>query len=164
MISKISIGIAIALSILTPISAKAVTIANNNTARHLVNTLLGANSGLTIIGTPTYTGSSLAAGIFTGGNNGSSLGIDSGIVLSTGKVSDAPGANNGSGGTVFNLPGDPDLTRLAGYPSQDAAVLTFKFTSSSDNLFLSNYIFASQEYPNYVGTAYNDLFGYFLDG
>ncbi|MCY7337512.1 MAG: choice-of-anchor L domain-containing protein [Chamaesiphon sp.] len=75
-----------------PSTAKAISITNNNNATARVNTLLGTNSGISIVGTPQYIGASAAAGTFTGGNSNANLGMDAGVILSTGKVSDAIGS------------------------------------------------------------------------
>jgi hypothetical protein len=153
------------LCLLSALPTKAVTIVQNNNALDLVNTLIGTNSGITIVGTPTFIGNAQAAGTFTNGNVGTKLGIDSGIVLGTGPVTNAPGTYSINGaGTTFNTLGDPQLTALAGAPTIDAAILSFDFTTTTGNLYLLNYVFASQEYSQYVGTQYNDVFTYSIDG
>src|SRR5689334_5148674 len=55
-------------------------------AAGLVNTLLGASSGLTVVsGSAQYTGAASASGTFVGGGLGATgLGIDQGVVLTTG--------------------------------------------------------------------------------
>jgi hypothetical protein len=149
--------------------AKAVSITNNTNATALVNALLGSNSGITIVGTPTLTGATGSAGTFNGGNTGSQLGITDGIVLSTGAVTNgtANGGlvdNNNPTYTQFLTTGDSDLSAIAGTTTTDAAILEFDFTSSTGNLFLLDYVFASQEYPDFVGSQFNDAFAFFVDG
>ncbi len=149
--------------------ANAVSITANNNALALVNALLGSNSGLTVVGTPTFTGASTAAGNFTGGNISANLGLDNGVVLSTGDVTNgtANGGlvdNNNPTYTEFFGNGDAALTTIAGTATKDAAVLEFQFTSNTGNLFLLNYVFGSQEYPDFVGTQFNDAFALFVDG
>ncbi|WP_310429805.1 choice-of-anchor L family PEP-CTERM protein [Chamaesiphon sp. VAR_48_metabat_135_sub] len=62
------------------------------------------------------------------------------------------------------MAGDADLSALAGGGSTfDASVLTFDFTSTSSDIFF-NFVFASSEYPQYVGTGFNDIFGLLVDG
>ena len=111
------------------------------TASDLVNDLVG--SGVTISNV-TFAGSNRAAGRFTGGT--SSLGFDSGIVLSSGKVQtvegdavcgrgvegpntcyEISGPNGSANSTGFGTAGDSDLTKLSGFPTFDAAVLEFDF-------------------------------------
>jgi hypothetical protein len=122
------------------------------------------NDGVTIDNI-SYSGNETSAfGVFTGGLS-AGLSIDEGIILSTGKVSDAT-QDNISSGTSTNLrqPGDSDLNSLIpGYNTYDATVLEFDFTTSSDSAYF-NYAFASEEYTEYVNSSFNDVFGFFMDG
>jgi hypothetical protein len=106
-----------------------------------------------------YRGHNGAAGIFRGGIS-EGLGIESGIMLSTGRVADASGPNQCFRTTaVNNQPGDTSLSA----DSFDAAVLEFDFVPKGDKLQF-NYVFASEEYNEWVGSQYNDAFAFFLDG
>jgi len=58
----------------------------------------------------------------------------------------------------------PDLSVLAaGFQTFDASILEFDFIPQSDTLKF-NYIFGSEEYPEYVNSGYNDVFGFFISG
>jgi hypothetical protein len=132
-------------------------------ASDLANTILGA--GITI-NSASYSGASGAVGTFTGGNSpGTGLGIDSGIILTTGAAVGAVGPNNTSGYSVANgTPGSPILNPLVpGFQTFDAAILTINFTTSTAGSVFFNYAFGSEEYPEWVG-QFNDVFGFFLDG
>ncbi|MGC9331741.1 MAG: choice-of-anchor L domain-containing protein, partial [Bacteroidales bacterium] len=90
--------------------------------------------------------------------------MDGGVIMSTGNIFDAVGPNN-NGGTSTNLgqPGDPDITNiLGGTATNDAAVLEFDFKSPADTVRF-NYIFASEEYREYV-CEFNDAFAFLLTG
>ncbi len=103
-------------------------------------------------------------GHFTTGSNPTNLGLTSGIILSTGDVLDAPGPNTSTGmTTVNNTGGDPDLAMLVTSTLCDAAVLSFDFIPLSDTIRF-RYVFASEEYPEYVNSSFNDVFGFFLSG
>ncbi|MEA1866584.1 MAG: choice-of-anchor L domain-containing protein, partial [Thermodesulfobacteriota bacterium] len=52
---------------------------------------------------------------------------------------------------------------IPGYTTHDATILEFDFVSSGDAAYF-NYVFGSEEYNEWVGSAYNDVFGFFLDG
>jgi len=91
------------------------------------------------------------------------IGLKDGVILSTGYVADAIGPNdepNKSGNMQVN--GDGDLNMLS-KPTFDASVLEFDFTPLSDSVAIK-YVFASEEYLEYVGSAFNDVFGFFLSG
>jgi hypothetical protein len=156
-------------------SAGPITIGTSSAAT-LVNTIVGG--GVTIIGTPTYIGSTNQSATFT--NGADSVGIGSGIVLTSGLATGISGANTqanetlGAGGTDDNLstnlgtPGNAQLTAISGFTTWDAAVLDFDFQfgdgTSVDNSLFFNFVFASEEYLDYVNTAYNDVFAFFVDG
>lgn len=132
---------------------------NSNTS-DLVDNILGAG-----VSASNYalTGNDNAFGTFSGGLS-AGIGIESGIMLSSGKVTDAVGPNSHDGtSTTYNTAGDTDLTTLSGNNTQDAAILNFDFISNGGDVFF-NYVFASEEYNEYVNSNVNDVFGFFLDG
>jgi hypothetical protein len=154
--------------------------ADSANAALIVNTTSDANVlGNTIAGTGisasnfTYTGGAVASGTFSKGLV-SGIGINSGIIMTSGNANLAVGGNSQTGaglnqavpGDINGVPGaagDGDLDGLAGTTTYDASVLEFDFTTASNNVFL-NFVFASEEYPEYVNSAYNDVFAFFLDG
>jgi hypothetical protein len=148
-------------------SVQAATITTTNNASELVSKLLGTSSGITVLGTPTLIGDPSQSGIFSDGNIGTRLGVDSGIILSTGRAVNAIGSYNlNANGTSFNTPGDTQLSALVtdGSPTVDATSLSFNFTTNTGNFYFLSYVFASKEYPQYVGYQYNDIFAFFIDG
>jgi gliding motility-associated-like protein len=101
----------------------------------------------------------------------SNVGLKEGLILSTGNVSHAIGPNNEAGDPIdvppdqkkgYGLPGDPDLEKLSP-PTMDAAVLEFDFVPLADSISIK-YVFASEEYLEYVNKGVNDVFGFFLSG
>ena len=127
----------------------------------LVQCLVG--NGI-VISNATLTGSPRAFGTFTGG--GSIIGFDGGIILSSGdaKLVEGPNVADGITGS-WGLPGDADLNGLIpGYQTNDAAILEFDFTCPASTQFSIQYVFASDEYNEYVNSPFNDVFGFFLDG
>jgi outer membrane protein OmpA-like peptidoglycan-associated protein len=60
-------------------------------------------------------------------------------------------------------PGYPKLEAIARGATHDAAILEFDFVTSAENLSF-NFIFASEEYTEYVGSKYNDVFAFFING
>jgi len=92
------------------------------------------------------------------------VGIDSGVVLTTGRVSNIAGPNNAGGtGTNNGWPGDPDLDAYPGIGvTHDACVLEFDVYSPGDSLQFQ-YVFGSEEYLEYVG-GINDAFVFWISG
>lgn len=127
-----------------------VTASNNGTT--LVNALLGPGINATNI---QLTSSGSASGTFAGAN----FGIGNGVLLTSGSVNNAPGPNNAPNTSTNNNAGAHPL--IAG--SLDATSLTFDFIPGGTNISF-NYIFASEEYPEFVCAGVNDAFGFFLSG
>jgi|LGVF01.1.fsa_nt_gb hypothetical protein len=129
----------------------------------LVNTIVG--TGITVDwSSVSYSGAAGASGTFTDGIS-SGIGIDEGIILTSGDASLAPGPNTSDAATGNNgLSGNSALDALIpGYTTYDATILSFNFETTGGDLFF-NYVFASEEYNEYTNTQYNDVFAFFLDG
>lgn len=105
-----------------------------------------------------------AAGLYTGGLT--VFGLDQGVVLSSGDITSIVGPNLLDDTSTDNgLPGDPDLDLLIpGYTTFDATVLEFDFACSTPTAISFQYVFASEEYNEWVGSPFNDVFGFFLNG
>lgn len=114
----------------------------------------------------TYTGSPSAIGYFSDNSASIDSSFTYGLLLTTGSIYNAKGPNNStSTGTANGLPGDADLDSLIpGYTTYDASIIEFDFTSVSDTVIASKIVFASEEYPEYVGTSFNDVFGFYISG
>lgn len=151
--------ILVSFLLLTHVQAQ-LTVGGGQTPAQLVqNNLLG--SGVTVSNI-TYTGNNVAIGTFNGTN--SNIGLNSGIILMTGNINLAPGPNNiGSAGTDLLTPGDPNLDAISNASTEDAAILEFDFVPTSDTVQF-RYVFASEEYPEFVNQGYNDVFAFFISG
>ncbi len=144
-------------------SAKAqLTVDNTPTAIDLAQILAGPN--ITIL-TASLTGDAVASGSFDGST--SNIGMNSGVILSTGDVANAPGPNNSAGGgDNLGEAGTAQMDGLAGATSFDAITLEFSFEVQSDFIQFQ-YVFASEEYPEYAppnSSAYNDVFAFYISG
>ena len=90
-------------------------------------------------------------------------GIYEGIFLTTGDVDLAKGPNKSEfTGNYNHMAGDEMLETIAYGNTYDAAVLEFDFVTASDNLMFE-FVFCSEEYDEYVGSKYNDVFGFFVN-
>jgi len=129
-------------------------------ATALADSLLG--HGITLVGTPTLVSSSTSGGFFSG-NVG--LGINSGVLLTSGSVLNAPGPNAGQrSSSIASGVGNASLNTLTGGArTTDSTSLKFTFTTGSGDLFF-HYVFASEEYNEFAHSGFNDVFGFFLDG
>jgi len=95
-----------------------------------------------------------------------SLGIDSGILITTGNVQEAIGPNNQccASVTVGTNSTDPCVTALLGSAQQqyDPCIVEFDIIPTCDTFNVS-YVFGSEEYNTGIG-GYNDVFGFFVTG
>tara|TARA_R110002126_G_scaffold266899_4_gene410293 strand:- start:4015 stop:5289 length:1275 start_codon:yes stop_codon:yes gene_type:complete len=135
---------------------------STQTPTDLVNAIVGG--GGVGVSNVTFAGDAVCAGTFTGGTG--IVGFETGLILSTGNVNDAIGPNiSGSTTGLCGGAGDADLdTLIPGFTTLDASVLEFDFECSSIQFITFNYVFASEEYNEYVNSAYNDAFGFFVNG
>lgn len=131
------------------------------TAEEMVNAFF-ADSDV-IPSNVSFTGSDLAYGFFDAGDT--DMDINAGIFLSTGNVMDAPNTAEYFASTSLGAAGDLDLESQVndGFPSHDAAVLEMDITPFSDTICFF-YVFASEEYPEWVFTNFNDVFAFMISG
>lgn len=132
------------------------------TAQQLAEILAGPNITVT---NAVLTGGTAASGSFAGTN--SDIGFDSGVILSSGNINEAPGPNNSTNtGANLGQPGTAEMTALAGVTTYDAITLEFDFEVQS-SFIQFNYVFASEEYPEYAppnNSGFNDVFAFFISG
>ena len=111
----------------------------------------------------TYIGADTARGIFTNGGT-TNLGVDHGLALTSGTIQNIPGPNAMGGLSCSNLMNsDSLLSVLAGTITYDACILEFDFVPAADTAWC-DFVFGSEEYPEFVGTPFNDIFGFFVSG
>lgn len=142
------------------VSKSQLTVSGGLTPQQLVqNVLLG--SGITAFNI-TFTGDPVAIGTFNGVN--SNIGLDSGIIMTSGDISQAAGANTLQGAGLANgAPGDADLDFINSTTTQNACVLEFDFVPASSNIKF-NFVFGSEEYNEFVNSSFNDVFAFLLSG
>jgi gliding motility-associated-like protein len=105
----------------------------------------------------------LSIGQFNNGIN--NINITDGIILSTGDIELAQGPNiDNEAGFSFSLESnDTDLDLLATSTLFDVTGIEFDFVPIG-NTVTFRYVFASEEYCEFVGTSFNDVFGFFVSG
>lgn len=84
-------------------------------------------------------------------------------VLSTGKIQDVVGSPSMFASTSLGQPGDGDLSQFSGNLTYDAAVYQVTVVPNASTLVV-RYAFGSEEYPEYVGSQFNDVMAVFVDG
>jgi len=145
-----------------PLTAQLAIDSGVSAADAIENTLLGEGVTATNI---TLSGDGNQVGTFDCID--CNLGLATGVIVGSGNVSLASGPN-GSG--FSSLDGgnwgasDSDLEILnPGFTFNDAAILEFDFEASGDSIKF-NFVWASEEYPEYSGGNFNDTFGFFVSG
>ncbi|MFM9985818.1 MAG: choice-of-anchor L domain-containing protein [Flavobacteriales bacterium] len=101
----------------------------------------------------------------------SNIGIESGFIMTCGDAAGTVGPNNQTGYTGIGPGGfsgsDSDLLDLVqangGNSIHDWVIIEFDFIPLGDTIRF-NYIWGSEEYDTYVGSGFNDVFGFFISG
>jgi len=180
---KVRYSLFILTILILPVSLSAQLVVNSNTfsTNQLVQDVL-VGQGVDVSNV-TFNGVNIQRGFFNGAS--SNIGINSGIILATGNIFVATGPNDltnatqpedsgcgtpedpppfqGPGGLC--RPGDSDLNNILAGSTEtfDAAVLEFDFIPQSD-VIRFNYVFGSEEYPEYVCSDFNDVFAFLISG
>ena len=127
-----------------------------------------------VAGTATYSGGAASSGTYTGALT-TIPGIvptDSGVILSTGNVADFTNSsgttdtnvNAGTGTDVVGgIDGDAQLNAVSGQATYDGAILEADFIPDGDMLTMQ-FVFTSEEYPEFVNSGVNDSFGVWING
>ena len=117
-----------------------------------------------------YDGDAKAIGFFK--NAEEEIGIERGIIMTTGRAMEDgthPGATGGGGefaggNAQPNIMTDADLSQLdPANVNNDISRYIISFIPTSDTVRF-NYVFASEEYPEYSCSSFNDVFGFFISG
>lgn len=137
---------------------------NQDTPANMINNVL-VGTGVNVSNIVSQ-GQTNQFGTFNGTN--SNLGLNYGIVLSTAALNPPNGLAYGSTLNPANpnmvLTPDPNLSALIGNSSlYNLASIQFDFIPLGDTLKF-DYVFASDEYNDYVNSSFNDVFGFFLTG
>lgn len=140
-------------------------ISETTNGSYLVSMFLVADSGITTTNVNiNYSINGVASGIYYDGP----MGIANGIILTTGLSLSALPPNDASNtGTNLGMPGNSSLVNSiigSSVDSFDTIILSIRFDVASDIYsIVFDFIFGSEEYPEYVGSKFNDCFGVFLN-
>ena len=159
------------LAIVSSFEAQSIVVSNTQTPTQLVNDVLlgqGVNAFNVTINGNSLTAESPVPNVTYFSNTNSLFPFGSGLLLTTGNGTGAIGPNN-SGSHTDNIPAtsnvasDPHLSAVANGNVTNGVVLEFDFVPSGDTVSF-NYIFGSDEYPEFSPSSFNDAFGLFLWG
>ncbi|MCC6691742.1 MAG: choice-of-anchor L domain-containing protein, partial [Bacteroidia bacterium] len=136
-----------------------LTLTPSNNAQQLIQNIVG--NGYSVLNAKLNCPNG-AIGTFV--NVSSNIGITDGIILTSGSINIANGPNNNvSAGVNNGTSGDFDLDKLSGATTYDGCALEFDLIPACDTLKI-NYVFGSEEYPEYVNKQFNDVFAFFISG
>ena len=126
----------------------------------LINALIGGGANISNVNVNCPSGS---IGTYTTSAS-CSPNIGSGVVLATGLISNIsqPGSalmSDDMGTSYF----DPQLTSIVSNATNDVCILEFDIQPYCNELQI-RFSFGSEEYPEFVGSAFNDAFGFFITG
>ncbi len=142
----------------------------NANAMEMANTIFG--NGITVE-SASYSGSSYSSAIYSNGDSVSDFVTpsDTGVILSTGsatRFTNNSSQSNLSNSTSVNSQGannDSDFNSVAGTSTYDASFLTVDFTPDAGlDTMTMQFVFSSDEYPEYVNSIYNDVVGVWING
>jgi hypothetical protein len=152
--------------VLGPLSVSDMS--TGTTALDLAQEIVG--DGVTIV-SASFSGVDQQAATFTGAQDATTgapnaIGFDTGVILTSGFATDFFG-NNDSGSTSRNLTSgglaELDALNTSGALTEDAAVLDITFIPTESEITMQ-YVFGSEEYPEYVYSNFNDSWGIFVNG
>ncbi|MBT8412213.1 MAG: choice-of-anchor L domain-containing protein, partial [Octadecabacter sp.] len=141
----------------------------NASAMQMANTIFG--DGVTV-NSATYSGASGSSAIYSNGDAvaGNVTPSDTGVILSTGNAGSFTNnswwQSNFSSQTSTNTSGpnnDSDFNAIAGTSTYDASFLVVDFTPT-DDVMTMQFVFSSEEYPEYTNSIYNDMVGVWING
>lgn len=144
-------------------SAQTLTIASDFTAEQLIRDVFASGQCETISNIRQIGSNPAGIGFFSGPD--SIVGFGRGIILSTGDVAAARGPNSDTdvGSELQGDVADPDLDLASTGNVFDASGISFDFIPLQPTVTF-RYVFASEEYCEFVGADFNDIFGFFVSG
>lgn len=145
---------------------RALMVTASTYAEAMTKALLGPGVSL-IPGTAVYDGATNASGFFADDTTifANPAGAK-GVLLTSGSVANALPPNNTESATANNgRPGSAQLDQLVGGNTLDASKLNLKVKLDPGTSGIQwKYVFASEEYLEYVNSSFNDVFALYLDG
>lgn len=144
-----------------------LTYTTSATAMDMANAIFG--DGVSVV-SASYSGAASSSAVYSNGHLAPGVVPSStGVILSTGRVSDftqSSGDPNRASGTSTNTTGvdnNAQFNTLAGATTYDASWLDVTFVPSG-SMMTMRFVFASEEYPEYINSQFNDVVGVWVNG
>lgn len=150
-----------------PATGAELTYNTSASALTMANTIMG--DGITVL-SATYSGAGTSRAVYT--NGGLSAGVvpgTSGVIFSTGRVTDFTQSNGDPNrllGTSTNTTGvdnNAQFNAIASAQTYDAAYIDIDFRPTG-NFMTFQFVLSSDEYPEYATSQYNDVIGVWING
>lgn len=158
----------LAVAMVSPYAHAQATFTSGPSDATLLSTLQGP--GVVLSNATTEAGDRPSQiGVFSNGIAGANLEMADGVILTTGSVAQSFGPNTGTQSTI-DAPGaanynDPQLVAINPTANFDTVVYSFDAVLQPGFTALrATFQFGSEEYPDYVGSVFNDIFGFFVSG
>lgn len=140
----------------------------NASALQMANAIFGPG---VVVNNATYFGDRVSSAIYSEGQRAAGVvPSETGVILSTGDVrsfTQSSGDPNRSAGTSADtrdgINNNAQFNTLAGGATFDAAMLDVTFTPQGSMLTM-RFVFASEEYPEYINSGFNDVMGVWVNG
>ena len=150
------------------VAASELTYQTNASAMDMAETIFG--DGVTVV-SANYTGDSRSSAIYSDGDSVAPNATpgDTGVILSTGRANqytNSSGQANQDNNQSTNTQGqnnNSDFNAAAGTRTYDASYLDVSFIPDS-NMMTMQFVFSSEEYPEYVNSIYQDFVGVWVNG
>ena len=136
-------------------------------AMTMANTIFG--DGVIVTGA-SYSGPSTSSATFTNGDLASGvLPSSTGVILSTGDVrnftqsSGDPNRYTGTSTDTYGTNNSSQFNAIAGTNTYDAVWIDVNFIPTG-NVLTMQFVFSSEEYPEYINSSFNDVMGVWVNG
>ncbi len=150
------------------VTASELTINTGASSTAMANEMFGP--GITVL-TANYSGDNRSSGIWSDGDSISDAVTpsDTGVMFSTGRLSNFthgsgdPNVRSNTSSNTWGSNNDSDFNAAAGQNTYDASFLEATFIPTTDFISMQ-FTFSSEEYPEYVGSIFNDAVGIWING
>lgn len=117
-----------------------------------------------VVNRPSKSGAKPYTSIASWSDSLNTLGIDSGMIITTGDALSVIGPVSDFLSGDLQGTGDALLSAMCGSATYDAVSIEFDFIPQADSIIPFEFIWGSEEYKEYVNSGYNDIFGFFISG